>query len=81
MRIIPGETVLALTIERPLPLVTHNYTKYRATIHPFLCRLRGDPLSSPPDLHTYRWLSLNELDSLAFSAGHRQVISSLQSGW
>ena len=72
---IQQETGLPVAIESPLPTVTHNYTKYRATIHPFLCRLQGAP---PPEPNRIcRWLPLNDLNDLAFSSGHRQVIDSL----
>lgn len=71
------ETGFAINIQRPLPVVIHKYTKYRATLHPFLCRL---PNAATPILHAaqaYRWLPLHDLDALAFSAGHRLVINSL----
>jgi A/G-specific adenine glycosylase len=74
---IAQDTGLAITIDTPLPLVSHSFTKYRATLHPFLCRLHG-PL--PRETHTSRWLPLADLDALAFSAGHRQVITTLQGG-
>jgi len=78
IREVREETEFAIDIQTPLPVVTHAYTKYRATLHPFLCRLQ---YPVPPTLHAaqdYRWLPVNDLDALAFSAGYRQVISHLQ---
>jgi len=78
IREVQEETEFAIDIQTPLPVVTHAYTKYRATLHPFLCRLHR-PV--PPTLHAaqdYRWLPLHDLDALAFSAGHRQVINHLK---
>jgi A/G-specific adenine glycosylase len=78
VRAVQEETRLAISIQRPLPLVTHSFTKYRATIHPFFCHLQGQTTSILHTVRTYRWLTLNGLDTLAFSAGHRQVIGILQ---
>jgi A/G-specific adenine glycosylase len=64
-----------ITINAPLATVSHSFTKYRATLHPFHCRLLGPP---PAASATSRWLSLAELNTLAFSAGHRRVILALQ---
>ena len=72
---IGQESGLTITIDRPLPMVSHSFTKYRAVLHPFRCRLVGTP---PPGTTTSRWLSLADLNGLAFSAGHRQVITALQ---
>lgn len=67
----------AFDIHRQLPAVTHKYTKYQATVHPFLCRLRGSSSDTFQEEHICRWVSLNELNSLAFSSGHRQIIELL----
>ena len=77
LRQVKSETGLTIGIQRPLPAVTHNYTRYKATVQPFLCHL---PHPATPSLRTareYRWLPLADLNSLAFSAGHRQVIDTL----
>lgn len=78
IREVREETGFAIDVQRPLPVVTHSYTKYKATLHPFLCHL---PSAATPVLHAaqdHRWLPLSDLDALAFSAGHRQVITHLQ---
>lgn len=77
LREVREETEFDIAIQAPLPVVTHAYTKYRATLYPFLCRL---PRPAVPVLHAaqdYRWLPLSDLDALAFSSGHRQVIRQL----
>lgn len=61
----------------PLPTVTHKYTKYQATVHPFLCRIRRASSIEFQPKDACRWVSLAELNALAFSAGHRQIIDSL----
>lgn len=78
VREVREETGFVVALERPLPLFTHAYTRYLATLHPFLCRL-SHPIA--PILHAaqaYRWLAVHELDTLAFSSGHRQVIVELK---
>ena len=78
IREVQEETEFAIDIQIPLPVVTHAYTKYKAIVYPFLCRL---PSLAIPILHAaqdFRWLPLSELDALAFSSGHRQVVGHLQ---
>ncbi|MDD5757909.1 MAG: A/G-specific adenine glycosylase [Desulfobulbaceae bacterium] len=77
IRAVQEETQFVIETQIPLPVVRHAYTKYRATLYPFLCHLPSPIL---PTLHTaqnYRWLPLPDLERLAFSAGHRQIISRL----
>ena len=78
LREVREETEFVVALQRPLPVFTHAYTRYQATLRPFLCRL---PHPTQPILHAaqaYRWLAAHELDTLAFSSGHRQVIAALK---
>ncbi len=78
IREVQEETEFSINIHAPLPVITHSYTKYRATLYPFLCRLQHP---ATPILHAaqnFRWLPINDLNALAFSAGHRKVIGHLQ---
>lgn len=62
----------------PLTTVNHKYTRYQATVHPFLCRLRGAFSGKlQQEEQPCRWVTLEELNSLAFSSGHRQIIDYL----
>jgi len=78
LREVREETKFVVALERPLPIFTYTYTRYRATLHPFLCRL-SHPIE--PVLHAaraYRWLAVRDLDTLGFSSGHRQLIVELK---
>jgi len=80
-REVREETEMTVAITSALPQVTHSFTRYRATVHAFRCALTPD--SPPPVLHAAqecRWLPLDQLDTLAFSAGHRKVIEFLERG-
>lgn len=72
-------TSQALDVRQSLPMVTHKFTKYQATVHPFLCRLRDTFCGDLQGEHACRcrWVSLDELNDLAFSSGHRQIIDQL----
>lgn len=71
------QTGQELGAHQPLPTVTHKYTKYLATVHPFLCRLGGTASGKLLAGQVCRWVSLNQLNALAFSSGHRQIIDCL----
>ncbi len=70
-----GWRVLDLT---PFATVTHQYTRYRVTLHGFLCAL--PPEAAAPSLTAasgYAWVSLPELAAYPFPAGHRQLVDAL----
>jgi A/G-specific adenine glycosylase len=59
--------------------VTHHYTRYRVTLHGFLCTI--PPCSTEPALTAasqYAWVSLEQLSEYPFPAGHRQLVSTLR---
>ncbi len=75
------ETQLLITRVRPYAIVVHHYTRYRVTLHGFVCRL-FDPVALPV-LHTatqYAWVPLAKIAEYPFSAGHRQLVHRLCSG-
>ena len=61
----------ALKVVEELEEVTHTFTKYKASLKPFLCK----PLSvmdSPPG---FVFVKRSELKKYPFSAGHRKILS------
>ncbi len=88
--IIPGETPETAVVrefleETELPVIAgdkiaeikHAYTRYRITLHAYLCTLPS-PIS--PVLHAaqdYKWVIHEELNQFAFPAGHRKLIEIL----
>jgi len=74
------ETEFSVSRLRPLATVVHHYTKYRVTLHGFTCRLQN--AGTAPVLHAavqYRWTPLSGLSDFPFPAGHRQLLSRLNS--
>lgn len=68
-------------VDKPVPFstVTHHYTRYRVTLHSFLCPL---PTSMTEPVLTaasqYAWVSLTQLPEYPFPAGHRQLVAALR---
>lgn len=52
----------------PLKIVTHSFTKYRATLMPWYFAA-----NRKVEIEGYQWLSPAELEQAAFSAGHRRI--------
>jgi A/G-specific adenine glycosylase len=75
-REITEETGFQVTDLRPFAVVVHHYTKYRVTLHAFFCRLEEGQTAEPTlqAASAFRWVSQEELDSFAFSSGHRKLI-------
>ena len=73
------ETRFAVEICRKVTTVTHFYTKYKVTLHCYLCRLPGDSIL--PDLYAaqkYHWVKKEHLRNYGFPAGHRKFIDYIQ---
>lgn len=63
----------------PFATVTHHYTRYRVTLHGFLCTLPSAAAHSTLTAASiYAWVSLQELAAYPFPAGHRQLVAALQ---
>lgn len=56
----------------PLPAVKHGFTRYEATLIPYLIELKGS--FSKPE---YNWFTFEDLKKLPFAGGHREVLNSL----
>ena len=78
-REVVEETELnACGFEHYKPVVQY-YTRYRVTLHAFLCRV-ATPAAPVPILHAasqYRWVVLDELSGYPYPAGHRQLVDAL----
>ncbi len=62
----------------PFTTVTHHYTRYRVTLHGFLCSLPftlAEPVLTAASQHA--WVSLTQLQEYPFPAGHRQLVTAL----
>ncbi len=68
-------------VEAPVFLATvvHHYTRYRVTLHGYLCTL-PPPWTEPvlTAASQYAWASLDQLQHYPFPAGHRQLVAALQ---
>lgn len=56
----------------PLTQQKHCYTRYSVTLRPFLKKI-----INPFDLDDHSWYSLEEMQALAFSSGHRRILKEL----
>lgn len=69
------ETGYTVSIRRKITTVVHFHTKYKVTLHCFLCCLNQE--MSLPNLsaaQNYHWITEDELNNYAFPAGHRKCI-------
>ncbi|OQX20118.1 MAG: A/G-specific adenine glycosylase [Desulfobulbaceae bacterium A2] len=74
LREIREETALQVGELRPLATVVHHYTRYRVTLHGFLCELQqGETRPTLTAAQQFRWVSLPQLADHAFPAGHRRL--------
>jgi A/G-specific adenine glycosylase len=72
------ETEFRVTGLERVGVIRHGYTRYRVTLHCFLCTLDG--CVAEPVLHAaqeYRWAAPGQLGRYAFPAGHRKLIDAL----
>ncbi len=59
---------LKLELEMILPRVVHHFTKYKATLMPYLFQT-----GQKGEVEGFVWVSLEEMKGLPFSAGHRKI--------
>jgi A/G-specific adenine glycosylase len=79
IREVKEETGWQLSDIVPFSTVTHHYTRYRVTLHGFLCTI--PPRSTEPVLTAasqHAWVSLEQLSEYPFPSGHRQLVSILR---
>lgn len=70
------ETEFVLSVKEKLGIVRHAYTRYRITMHCFLCALDAGEAPEPV-LHAasaFAWMSPRRLDTPAMPAGHRKLL-------
>ena len=71
------ETEIPVTPNRKLAEIKHSYTRYRVTLHAYLCTTL---IPARPVLHAAqacKWVFPDELDQFAFPTGHRKLIDIL----
>ncbi|MGA8165539.1 MAG: A/G-specific adenine glycosylase [Waddliaceae bacterium] len=68
IRKISDDFGLGVTPLGTLPIVNHTFTKFRARLTPYLLKS-----SERQSLSGFFWLTLQELDRLAFSSGHKKI--------
>ena len=72
------ETGFAVVPHKFLGSINHAYTRYRITIHCFLCVLRGNAPHMPePQLtaaSAFSWATPEALENLAMPAAHRKIL-------
>ena len=75
-RELAEELAIEVAVGAPLTVVRHAYTHFRITLHAFHCRLvAGQPRAL--GCADWRWITLDEVDGLAFSAADHKIIASL----
>jgi len=62
---------------KPLCVIKHSITRYRISMAAFSARLRGAPGN---EIIGGRWLTLRELDKLAFASAHRKLLQRIKTG-
>jgi hypothetical protein len=62
---------------KPLCVIKHSITRYRISMAAFNARLRGAPGKQSIG---GRWLTLRELDKLAFASAHRKLLERIKTG-
>jgi len=74
------EVELAISPVQKITTIKYSYTRYRVTMHCFLCRLDGD-YKAPVFNEAVEggFVMPSELDSYAFPAGHRRLVEFMKS--
>ena len=75
-REIKEEIGVALHIDEKFMTVKHSYTRFRVTLHVFLCRIRSGRVS-PTKCEKWDWVKREELDTYPFPAANVKIIRSL----
>lgn len=79
VREIQEETGWQVRLDKSYRTVTHYYTRYRVTLHSFICDL-AEGQSLQPSLNAashYAWVDAATLLQYPFPAGHRQLVAAL----
>lgn len=72
-REVQEETGLCLTKVRPFQRLQHSYTSYKVDLHCFIATAEEGPVQLESSTE-YRWISPEELTTLAFPAANKKII-------
>jgi A/G-specific adenine glycosylase len=75
-REINEELGVALHIDKKLMVIKHSYTRFRVTLHVFLCRIDSGQIS-PTHCDEWSWVKAEELHTYPFPAANVKVVKSL----
>ena len=75
-REIKEEVGVVLHIDEKLMTVKHSYTRFRVTLHVFLCRIHSGRVS-PTQCEKWNWVKREELGTYPFPAANVKIIKSL----
>ena len=75
-REIKEELGVTIHIDEKLMTVKHSYTRFRVTLHVFLCRIRSGRVS-PNQCDEWNWVKTEELDEYPFPAANVKIIKHL----
>ena len=75
-REIKEELGVSLQIDEKLMTVKHSYTRFRVTLHVFLCIINSGKLA-PTQCEDWKWVKKGELDSYPFPAANVKIIKIL----
>lgn len=75
-REINEELGVTIHIDEKLMVIKHSYTRFRVTLHVFLCRIRSGQIS-PSQCDEWSWVKTEELDNYPFPAANVKIIKNL----
>lgn len=75
-REIKEELGVTIHIDKKLMVVKHSYTRFRVTLHVFLCRVSPGRLS-PTECEEWKWVKPEELNTYPFPAANVKIINNL----
>ena len=75
-REINEELGVTLEIDEKLMVIKHSYTRFRVTLHVFLCRIRSGQIS-PSQCDDWSWVKAEELYTYPFPAANVKIINNL----
>ena len=75
-REIKEELGVTLHLDEKLMVIKHSYTRFRVTLHVFLCRLRSGKVS-PSQCDEWTWIQAKDLETYPFPAANVKIIKSL----
>ena len=75
-REINEELGVTIHIDEKLMVIKHSYTRFRVTLHVFLCRIRSGQIS-PSQCDEWGWVKTEELDNYPFPASNVKIIKNL----